>query len=67
VLHRPAPRRRSSWAGYYPKWLAVLEAVGDNAKSTTGLGSLVLAMAPMKQVQTLTTQLAGELHKTAGM
>ena len=53
-------------AGYYPKWIAALEAVGDNAKTATGLGSLVLAMAPAKLVQTLTTQLAGELHKTAG-
>jgi hypothetical protein len=54
-------------AGYYPKWLAALGAVGDNAKSATGLGSLVLAMAPLKQVETLTTRLAGELHRTAGM
>lgn len=41
-------------AGYYPKWIAALEAVGDNAKSATGLGGLLLAMAPLKLVQTLT-------------
>jgi hypothetical protein len=54
-------------AGIYPKWIAALEAVGDNAKSATGLGSILLALAPLKLVKTLTTQLAGELHKTAGM
>lgn len=54
-------------AGYYPKWIAALEAVGDNAKSATGLGSILLALAPLKLVPALTNELAGELHKTAGM
>jgi hypothetical protein len=53
-------------AGYFSKWIAALQAVGDNAKSATGLGSILLAVAPLKQVKTLTGQLAGELHKTAG-
>ena len=53
--------------GIFPKWIAALVAVGDNAKSVTGLGSILLAVAPLKQVRTLTTQLHNELHQTAGM
>jgi hypothetical protein len=49
--------------GFYPQWAAALAAVGDNAKSATGLGSIALALAPLKLVPTLTNQLAGELHK----
>jgi hypothetical protein len=41
-------------------------AVGDNAKSENGLGSLLLAQAPLKQVETLTKQLAAERAASAG-
>jgi hypothetical protein len=51
----------------YPKWMAALEAVGDNAHSgTSSLSGIVLALAPLKQVQKLTTKMAAELKTTAG-
>jgi hypothetical protein len=53
--------------GLFPKWIAALVAVGDNAKSVNGLGSILLAVAPLKEVRALSTQMAAELHQTAGM
>lgn len=53
--------------GLFPKWIAAPVAVGDNAKSVTGLGSILLAVAPLKLVQSLTGQMKAELHQTAGM
>jgi hypothetical protein len=53
--------------GYYPKWLAALVAVGDNAHSgTSSFSGIVLALAPLKQVKKLTTNMAAELKTTAG-
>lgn len=53
--------------GYWPQYLADIKAAGDNAGSTSGLGGLLLAEAPMKNVKQLQSKLSAELVKTAGI
>lgn len=52
-------------AGYWPQMLAGLKAAGDNAGSTSGLGGLLTAMAPMEKVKALEVKLSAELARTA--
>ena len=52
-------------AGYWRQVLALLKASGDNAKTGSGLGALILAEAPLEKVKPLDTKLTAELKKDA--
>ena len=54
-------------AGYWPQVLAELQASGDNAGVSSGLGGLILAEAPLKQVPAVEEKLSTELARTAGV
>jgi hypothetical protein len=54
-------------AGYWPQMLADIKAAGDNAGSTSGLGGLVTAMAPLQKLKQLEAKLSAELVRTAGV
>jgi hypothetical protein len=51
--------------GYWPQTLARIKAAGDNAGSASGLGGILLAEAPLKQVPGLEQKLTAELKKAA--
>lgn len=53
-------------AGYYGQMLGHLTAAADNIKSQSGLGGLLLAVAPLKAMETAGKKLSAELRKTAG-
>jgi hypothetical protein len=54
-------------AGYWQQYLAAMKAAGDNAGSASGLGGIILAEAPLKQVPAIQSKLSAELAKTAGV
>ena len=54
-------------AGYWPQYLGAMKAAGDNAGTATGLGAVILAEAPLKQVPAIQAKLTAELAKTAGV
>jgi hypothetical protein len=54
-------------AGYWMQYLAAMKAAGDNAGTASGLGGLLLAEAPLKNVSTIQSKLTAELAKTAGV
>lgn len=51
-------------AGYWRKTLADIRAGGDNASTSSGLGAVLLAMAPLKKAPALERKLAAELKTT---
>jgi hypothetical protein len=51
-------------AGYWPQILSALQAAGDNASVTPGLGGLLTAEAPLKPVTGLESKLHDELART---
>jgi hypothetical protein len=53
--------------GYWNQYLADLKASGDNADSASGLGGLLLAEAPLKNVKTLQSKMDAELGKTVDL
>jgi hypothetical protein len=54
-------------AGYWQQYLSAMKAAGDNAGTASGLGALILAYAPLKQVPAIQSKLTAELAKTAGV
>jgi hypothetical protein len=50
--------------GYWKAILARVKAAGDNAGTSNGLGALILAEAPLKDVPALETKLQAELATT---
>jgi hypothetical protein len=52
--------------GYWGQFLGHLEAAGDNANSSSGLGALILAMAPLKSVPGIEQKISAEVKKNAG-
>ena len=52
--------------GYYGKMLARIKASGDNARSASGLGGILLALAPLKSVPGIEKKLGRELDRTIG-
>jgi hypothetical protein len=50
--------------GYWPAILTRIRSAADNAGSGSGLGGLLLAMVPLKQVPGLLGKLAAELRRT---
>jgi hypothetical protein len=54
-------------AGYWTQYLAAVKAAGDNAGSASGLGALLLAAVPLKQVPAIQSKLNAELEKTVGV
>lgn len=54
-------------AGYWLQYLGAMKAAGDNAGSASGLGGIILAEAPLKQVPAIQSKLSAELAKTAGV
>jgi len=52
--------------GYYGTLLARVTAAGDNAKSASGLGGLLLAMGPLRTVPGIEAKLTAELSQTVG-
>lgn len=61
----PVPRCADP-AGYYASFLTHIQAAGDNAKSTSGLGGLMLAEVPLKAVPGIERRLDAELNRTVG-
>jgi hypothetical protein len=53
-------------AGYWQQYLADLKAAGDNAGTSSGLGALLAAEIPLKDVKSLQSKLSAELDKTVG-
>jgi hypothetical protein len=53
--------------GYWPQMLTHIRAAADNAGSGSGLGALMLAMVPLKQIPGLESKLGTELHHTLGV
>ncbi len=51
--------------GYWVQMLVRIKAAGDNAGSASGLGGILLAEAPLKQVPGLEQQLSAELKRAA--
>lgn len=51
--------------GYWEQMLARIKAAGDNAGSASGLGGILLAEAPLKQVPGLEQKLSAELKQAA--
>jgi hypothetical protein len=54
-------------AGYWLQYLAAMKAAGDNAGTASGLGALLLAAVPLKQVPGIQDKLNAELAKTVGV
>lgn len=54
-------------AGYWPQVLAELKAAGGNAGTSSGLGALVLAAAPLRLLPATQAKLDAELAATAGV
>jgi hypothetical protein len=52
--------------GYYGELLARIRAAGDNARSASGLGGILLALAPLKSVEGISMKLERELDRTVG-
>ena len=50
----------------YATFLGLLRAAGDNASTSSGLGALILAEAPLQKVTAVETKLAAEVKKDAG-
>ena len=53
-------------AGYWPRYLTEIKAAGDNAGTSSGLGALLLAAGPLKQVAGIQGKLSAELERTTG-
>jgi hypothetical protein len=53
--------------GYWTAILTRVRSAGDNAGSSQGLGGLLLAMVPLKQVPGLLNNLSAELKQTTGV
>ena len=51
--------------GYWAQMLTRIKAAGDNAGSASGLGGILLAEAPLKQVPGLEQKLSAELKRAA--
>jgi hypothetical protein len=51
--------------GYWGQVLAHIKAAGDNAGSASGLGGILLAEAPLKQVPGLEQKLSAEMKRAA--
>jgi hypothetical protein len=54
-------------AGYWMQYLADMKAAGDNAGTASGLGALLLAEAPLKNLSSIQSKLSAELAQTAGV
>ena len=65
VQSDPVPRCADP-AGYYGQVLAKIVAAADNARSQSGLGSLMLAEVPLKTLPAIGAKLNAELDKTVG-
>ena len=50
--------------GYWEQMLARIKAAGDNAGSASGLGGILLAEAPLKQVPGIEQKLSAELKRS---
>jgi hypothetical protein len=54
-------------AGYWPQALTYLKAAGDNAGSASGISGLMTAVAPLKKMKPLESELSAELARTTGV
>jgi hypothetical protein len=54
-------------ARYWSQMLAEVKAAGDNAGSTSGLGGLMTAIAPLEKLKPLESKLNAELTRTSGV
>lgn len=54
-------------AGYWSQVLAELKAAGGNAGTSSGLGALLLAVAPLRQLPATQAKLDAELTTTVGV
>ncbi|HEV2376213.1 MAG TPA: hypothetical protein VGS19_29090 [Streptosporangiaceae bacterium] len=60
------PPRCADPAGDYGKMLTLIQAAGDNARSASGLGGILLAEVPLKNIPAVEKQLGAELDRTVG-
>src|SRR5271165_1840496 len=60
----PMPRCADPKA-YWTQMLGYLKAAGDNASTSSGLGGLLAAMAPLEKVKAVESKLGAELKKDA--
>jgi hypothetical protein len=52
--------------GYWPAILTRIRSAADNAGTGSGLGALMLAMVPLKQIPALERKLSAELKRAVG-
>lgn len=67
ALQRYPMPRCADPAGYWATFLIRIKAASDNAKTGSGLGSLLLVMVPLKTLPGLEAKLQAELRRTAGV
>jgi hypothetical protein len=60
------PPRCADPAGYYQLMIARIRAAADNAGAGTGLGSLLLALEPVRGLPAIEAKLNAELARTTG-
>jgi hypothetical protein len=53
--------------GYWQQVLTLIRSAADNAQTGSGLGALLLALVPLKQIPPLEIKLGAELKQTAGV
>lgn len=63
ALAYPMPRCADP-RGYWEAFLTRIRSGADNASTGTGLGALLLAMGPLKEVPALLNKLSAELKRT---
>ena len=66
ALRAQPPPRCADPKGYYGAFLARITAAGDNARSASGFGGVLLALGPLKTVQGIEKKLGAELAQTVG-
>lgn len=54
-------------AGYWTQLLGFLKAAGDNASTSSGLGGLLLALAPLARIPVVEKNLQAELARNVGV
>lgn len=54
-------------AGYWTQLLGFLEAAGDNAGTSSGLGGLLLGLVPLARIPAVEKDLQAELARNAGV
>lgn len=62
----PLPPQCADPAGYYFQLLSTIKTVSHKARAASGLGNLLMAEAPLNEVDTIKHYLTAELATTVG-